>query len=215
MTEQIVIVGLGRFGVALARALVEGGYEVLALDSDLAVVQRYANQLPTVVQADSTDQDTLLRLGVADYDVGVVAIGENLEDSILTTLVLKRIGLKRVIAKSQSESHGDILNRVGADRVLYPERDTALRLAHQWASQAISDSLEVVDGYTIGRASVPHELVGKTLGQVNLVQKYDVTLIALARGRRVMLSPSREETFQPDDILVVGGDQSHLQKLFA
>ena len=120
-----------------------------------------------------------------------------------------------MIAKSRSESHGDILNRVGADRVLYPERDTALRLAHQWASQAISDSLEVVDGYTIGRASVPHELVGKTLGQVNLVQKYDVTLIALARGRRVMLNPSREETFQPDDILVVGGDQSHLQKLFA
>lgn len=214
MSEQIVIVGLGRFGVALARALVEGGHEVLALDSDMTVVQRYANQLPNVVQADSTDQDTMMRLGVADYDVGVVAIGESLEDSILTTLILKRIGLKRVIAKSRSESHGDILNRVGADRVLYPERDTALRLAHQWSIQAISDSLEVVDGYTIGRASVPHQLVGKTLGQVDLVRKYDLTLIALARGQRVMLNPSREETLEHDDILVVGGDQAHLQKLF-
>ena len=214
MAQQIAVIGLGRFGAAVAEELVKAGHEVLGIDSDLGVVQRLAPVLSHAVQADAIEYETLERLGLADFDAAVVGVASQIETSILATLALKRLGIRRVIAKAGTETHGEILTRLGADRVIFPERDTGLRLAHSWSSSDITDSLDVVPGYIVSRIHAPEKLVGRTLEQV-LDDHPELTLLQLARGSRVTVFPHTEEVIHRDDVLVLAGQIANIDRFFA
>ena len=215
MKQHVVVIGLGRFGSAVAGELGAAGHDVLGIDSDLSVVQRLAPNVTHVVQTDATDEQALGRLGVADCDSAVVAITGHIETSILVTLLLKRLGIGRVIAKARNDLHGEILTRVGADRVIYPERDSGLRLAHSWSSSDITDSLDVVEGYAVSRVQVPQEIVGQELGDVIGNRPDGVTLLLLARGSRVILYPDRAERLQRRDVLVLAGELEEMERFFS
>ncbi|MEX2447065.1 MAG: TrkA family potassium uptake protein [Dehalococcoidia bacterium] len=215
MKQQVVVIGLGRFGSAVARELVKFGHEVVGVDNDLNTVQALADELSHVVQADATDEETLQRLGVADLDAAIVGITGNLETSILATLLLKRLGVPRIIVKARNEMHGEILERVGADRVVYPERDTGMRLAHSWTSVAITDSLDVVEGYAISKVAVPRPLVNKTIGDAITSAHFNVTLVLLARGARVTVYPPPDVSLQEGDVLVIGGELAEMERFFS
>ncbi|MEX1021648.1 MAG: TrkA family potassium uptake protein, partial [Dehalococcoidia bacterium] len=206
MKQQVAVVGLGRFGTAVATELVRLGHEVLGIDSDINTVQALSAQLSHVVQADAEDEEILVRLGVGEFDAAVVGITDNLETSILATLMLKRIGVKRVVAKARNATHGEILTRVGADRVVYPERDTGIRVAHSWTSADVTDSLDIIEGYAISRAEVPAAIVGQSVQQAFLDRDdVNVTLLLLARGERVMVYPAAGETLRAGDTMVLSG----------
>lgn len=215
MKQQIAVIGLGRFGAAVAEELVKAGHDVLGVDSDLSVVQGLSTRLTHVVQADASDRETLERLGVADFDVVIIGVTENLETSILATLEVKRLGVPTVIAKARNDAHGEILTRVGADRVVYPERDTGVRLAHGWSSANITDSLDIVEGYTVSRVIVPAGLVGRTLRDTITEDAHGVALLLLARGTRVSVYPSPDEQLQRGDVLVLAGQISDIERFFA
>jgi trk system potassium uptake protein TrkA len=186
MKQQVVVIGLGRFGSAVARELVRLGHDVLGVDSDLSVVQRLSADLSHVVQAEATDEETLTRLGVP-----------------------------RVVVKARNETHGEILERVGADRVAYPERDTGVRLAHSWTSMAITDSLDVVEGYAISKVAVPAAIVGKTVGEAIMAPNFGVTLVLLARGPRVTVYPPSDVRLAAGDVLVMGGELAEMERFFS
>jgi trk system potassium uptake protein TrkA len=214
MKQQVAVIGLGRFGSAVATELVRMGHEVLGIDSDIDVVQDLSDTLSHVVQAQATDEETLERLGVADFDAAVVGITQNLETSILATMMVKRLGVKRVIVKARNEMHGEILERVGADRVVFPERDTGLRLAHSWTSSDITDSLDVVEGYAVSKVAVPEAMIGKTLSDTLAGSAAGVTLLLLARGNRVTVYPPPDTRLQRDDVLVMSGEHVGMERFF-
>lgn len=213
--QQVAVIGLGRFGSALAEELVHEGHEVLGVDSDHSVVQRMSTRLTHVVQADAVDEESLDRLGLADFDAAVIGITDQLETSILATLTLKRMGIPRVISKARNEAHGEILTRVGADRVVYPERDTGQRLAHGWSSLDITDSLDIVEGYVVSRVQVPEALVGKSVGEALAEQRQQLTLLLLARGARVTVYPASQERLERYDVLVLAGALEHVEEFFS
>ncbi|MEX2373305.1 MAG: TrkA family potassium uptake protein [Dehalococcoidia bacterium] len=216
MKQQVAVVGLGRFGTAVATELVRLGHEVLGIDSDINTVQALSAQLSHVVQADAEDEEILVRLGVGEFDAAVVGITDNLETSILATLMLKRIGVKRVVAKARNATHGEILTRVGADRVVYPERDTGIRVAHSWTSADVTDSLDIIEGYAISRAEVPAAIVGQSVQQAFLDRDdVNVTLLLLARGERVMVYPAAGETLRAGDTMVLSGALPEMERFFS
>ena len=215
MKQQVAVIGLGRFGTAVATELVGLGHEVLGVDRDINIVQALSGRLSHVVQAEATDEETLIRLGIQEFDAAVVGITDNLETSILTTLMLKRVGVKRVVVKARNDTHGEILQRVGADRVVYPERDTGVRVAHSWTSADITDSLDIVPGYAVSRIEVPGELVGKTIQHAVLDLEMSVTLLLLARGERVTVYPSSNEILRAGDVIVMSGALPEMDRFFS
>lgn len=211
--KQVVVVGLGRFGSSLARTLVERGHEVLGLDSDMKRVEEVAEFATQAAQIDATDEEALREMGVRNFDVGVVAIGDDVKSSILVTLLLKRIGVKTVICKAQDELHGEILEKVGADRVVYPERDTGIRVAHAITATSLVDYLEVMPGFGIAKMVVPQSFAGKELGQLDLKGTFGITTLILRRGNDLIVNPSRSEVLERGDELVVAGRDEKLEAL--
>ncbi len=211
--KQIVILGMGRFGMAVASELNRLGHEVLAVDVDDRVIRESADIATHAVEADITDQETLKELGVARFDTAIVAVGSDLEASILCTVTLKQLGVARIIAKASTEIHGYILEQVGASRVVYPERETGIRLAHSFAAAGVRDYLDVAPGYGIAKIVVPSAWIGKTLAELDLRRNYGVTPIALHRGGGVVLNPHQSEVLQSADDLIVAGLDEDLARL--
>lgn len=215
MKQQIVVIGLGRFGSALAEELTEAGHEVLGIDENMAEVQRMASKLTHVVQADAADEAVLESLGIAQFDAGIVAISTDIEASILITLALKRSGVRRVVAKAQNERHGEILTRVGADQVVFPERDTGQRLAHSWTSVDIQDTLEIFEGYIVSRVTVPAEFIERTVGELLDGRPASITLFLVARGNRAIVYPAASEVLRKGDVLVLAGAIAEMEQFFS
>ncbi len=211
MAEYIVI-GLGLFGRNLAREIQAQGHEVVGVDINRQPVQEMAEQLRQTMQADTTSEAVLRELGAANFDAAIVAIGDH-EASILTTLLLRKIGVPRVIAKASSELHGEILSLVGADRVVYPERDTALRLAHSIAVTEVLDYLSISGDMGIAKLAVPSHLVGATHSQANLEQRFKIRILAVVRRERVLFGASVGERFESGDQLIVSGRDSDLMAI--
>ena len=161
---DVLVIGLGRFGGALAASLVDLEHDVLGIDAEPKIVQSFANRLTHVVQADSTDLEAMRQLGGADFRTAVVAIGNDIEASILTTAVLSDLGVTDIWAKAITESHGRILERVGADQVVFPERDMGVRVAHRVTGRMM-DYFQIDPGFALGETRAPAVLVGKTLAQ--------------------------------------------------
>ena len=209
---NIAVIGLGRFGSNLATTLSELGHEVLAIDSDERAVQQIADSVTHAVQADGTDEATLVELGITEYDLAFVAFGD-IEGSILMTTLLKQLGLKRVHAKARNSLHREILERVGADQVVFPEREMAIRVAHNLAAPNVVDYFELLADYGIGEVKVPEGFVGQALTSVNLADRLNVSILVIKRGSELLVTPDLTETLRAGDVLVVIGRDSAIAEL--
>lgn len=206
--QQVVVIGLGRFGSALAVELASRGTEVLAIDSRPNVVQRLSGRLSHVVTADSTDVEALRQLGVADYDRAVVGIGTDMEASILTTANLVDLGIERIWAKAVTDQHASILKRVGASFVVLPEHEMGERVAHLVAGRML-DYIEIDSDFAMIKTEPPQDLVGVPLGETKLPDRYHVSVTAVRSsldGENAVFKPATPNTvlMYGDVILVIG-----------
>lgn len=207
--EQFIVLGLGRFGASMARSLYEMGYEVMAVDSDEGLVQNAAPYATQAVQADATDEDALQALGIQNYDVAVVAIG-NVRDSVLITVLCKEAGIPQVVAKATDDLHAKVLRKVGADRVVFPERDMGMRVAKSLVTPNILDMMALTDGYQIAEVTAPEAWQGRTLAQVNVRRDYGLSILAIQRDGGLIASPGAETVFVQQDVLLVLGKQESI-----
>lgn len=211
--RQVAVLGLGRFGQAVARELTRLGHEVLAIDASEKIVQSLSDEVTHAAQADITDEDALRELGVGQFDTAIVGVSSNIEASILTTVLLRQLGVRRILAKAANELHGSILRQVGASRVVYPERETGLRVAHSFAAPGVLDYLDVTPGYGIARVPVAGALAGKSLEQLNLRRTCGVTTVAVHRRGVVTVNPHPSEVLHLGDELIVAGLDEDLERL--
>lgn len=206
--EQVMVLGLGRFGSAVARELERLGHEVLAIDRAEQRVNDIAPDVTHALQLDAADEDALRSAGAADFATAIVAISTDAEPSIFATMVLKRLGVRTVIAKAGSLLHGEILSRIGADRVVFPERETGLRLAHSFSVPYVIDYLDVAPNFGIEKIRPPKSFVGETLGDLDLKRRLGLTPIVLRRGQQVFVNPAREERVaEGDELILIGRDE--------
>lgn len=218
MKKQVCVIGAGRFGAAVAQELFQSGHDVLAIDNDEAKVQDLLGHVTYAVRADASNESVLKELDVADFDVAVVALGsENVQSSILITVLLKSIGVPFVIARASNELHGSTLERVGADRVVFPEMESARRTAHIGFSAGIIDYMPIVPNFGISKMRPPEEMFGRTLEEVGLSgsqDKHGVSVLAIRRGRTSFLHPAKDEEIKPGDVLIVAGANEHIGRLY-
>jgi trk system potassium uptake protein TrkA len=209
--SQFAVIGLGRFGSSLARELIRQGCEVLGIDKDEASVEEMSGELTHVVVADATDEDVLRSLGIRNFDCAVVAIGDDIQASILTAILLKDLGIKFVVAKALSELHGKVLEKIGVDRVIFPERDMGIRVAHQLVSPNLLDYIELSSEYTIAELSVPKCLSGRTLKELNLRAKYGCSVVAINKKQGVIIAPTATDTLEEKDVMVIIGTNEQIE----
>jgi len=211
--KQYVVIGLGSFGASVARTLVDKGHNVLAVDTNSEKVQMLANVVTHAVEADATDEESLRTLGVRNFDVAIISIGDNVHANVLSTLILKELGVPYVIVKARDKLHGNLLTKVGADRVIYPERDMGIRIAHNLMSSNVLDYLEFSPDYSIIELSVTDEMVGKSLYELNFRSKYSVNVVAIRRGEDIKVSPTADDCVETGDLLIVMGKNEDLLEL--
>ena len=211
--KQFVVIGLGRFGSSVAAKLAQNDNEVLAIDLCEDCVDRMKNLVTQAIEADATNKEVLESLGVGNFDVAVVSIGDDKHSSILTTLLLKEIGVPKVVSKAVSELHGKILSKVGADEVVFPERDMGERIARHLMTSNLLDFIEFTDKHSIIELIAPEDMAGKTLKETNFRSRFQVTIMAIKRGEEINLAPGGDDKILTDDILVVVGENEHLDIL--
>ena len=209
----ILVAGLGRFGGAIAETLVELGHEVLAVDRDHGIVQSYAGRLTHVVEVDTTSEDAMRQIGAPEFDCAVVAIGTNIEGSILTVSVLVDLGVRNIWAKAITIPHGRILRRVGATRVVLPEHEMGERVAHLVAGRALN-YIEFEDGFALVETKPPREYVGKTLGEAGIRSEHGVTVVCIKRRGDDFTYATPETVLGADDLLIIAG-RTELAERFA
>ena len=210
--KQFLIIGLGRFGSSIAKTIYELGHDVLAIDKDEEKVQEISDYVTHAVQMDSTDESILKTLGVTNFDVAVVTIGSNLQDSVMATLILKELGVKYIIAKANNELHAKVLTKIGADKVVLPERDMGTRVAHNLVSSNILDYIELSEEYSILEIEAIKEWFNKSLKEIEIRKKHGINVVAIKRGEKVNVSPSAEDIIKENDVLVALGSAKDLNK---
>jgi trk system potassium uptake protein TrkA len=213
-TDAVVVVGLGRFGTSVAMSLLRLGHDVLAIDENAELVQKWSDDLTHVVAADSTDEEALQQLGVEGFPRAVVGIGADIEASVLTVLALAELGIQDIWAKAISRKHGQILERVGAHHVVYPEHDMGERVAHM-VTGAVIDYIEFDDGFSIARTKSPHEAHGRTLSESALRSKYGITVVGVKRRGEDFTYARPETRVHAGDELIVSGPTVAVEKFSA
>ncbi|MDO5516864.1 MAG: TrkA family potassium uptake protein [Clostridium sp.] len=211
--KQFVVIGLGRFGNALAKTVYGLGHDVLAIDIDEEKVQNIADDVTHAVQMDATDENSLKTIGLRNFDVAVVTIGSDMQASIMATLLSKEMGVKFIIAKAQNEQHAKVLTKIGANKVILPEQDMGVRVAHNLVSSNILDYIELSSEYSIMEIEALDEWEGKTLKELELRKKYGINIVAIKDGKKVNVSPKADATINQNDIVVALGSVSDLRKL--
>ena len=226
MPRQFAVIGLGRFGYSVVETLVKHQCEVLAIDNDEEKVAAVSDFATYAVQCDATDEKALRTVGIQNVDVAVVSIGENIESSILIVMTLKELGVKEVIAKAVTPIHGKILRNLGVSRVVFPEREVAVRLAHSLVSPRVLEYLELSENYSIVEIPAPEPLVGQTLRESQLRNRYGVNVIAIKRKvpfltedgetdftEEIKAPPLPDDRIEEGDVLVVVGSNPDLERL--
>ncbi len=215
MKKQIAVIGLGRFGISLATTLSSEGHDVLAIDKDETKVQNVASLLTHAVQGDSVNEALLTELGIASFDIAIVAIGSAIESSVLTTILLKKLGVDYVIARANDELHGSILEKIGADYVVYAEREMGSRVAHGIMLTEVSDYMTITPSYGITKYKVPPHLAGKSLSalEIGRTGKWEVAALLIQRENEVIVTPDKAEVLQSDDIVIFSGSDDKLVKM--
>jgi len=213
--KQFAVIGLGNFGYYLATQLYNKGYEVLAIDKRPDLVQEIKDSVNQAIVADATERKTLEAMGLEQMDAAVVCIGSVLSNSILATLNLKDIGVKRVLAKALSEAHGRILYKIGASEVFFPEKDLALSLAERIHNPNLIDYLPFLEGYSIVELSPPKDFIGKSLQDLDLINRLGIQIIAVKEviQDRLNLIPTAKFVIKDSDILIMLGPNESLEKL--
>ena len=212
--DQTLVIGLGRFGQALAGTLTRLGHEVLGVDASPKVVQACAADMTHVVQADATDIEALRQIGAADYGRAVVAIGTDIQASILATYALVDLGVPRIWAKAKTAEHGAILERVGAHRVVLPEREMGERVAHTMVGRTI-DYVELDEDFVLIETTAPKERTGMTLRDAELRKRYGVTVVAVKPPDGAFTYATPETVIHPDDLMVVAGEREKAEAFAA
>ena len=199
MKKTYAVFGLGRYGVAVARELVNNGVEVIAVDADERIVNAAADELPICKCADITDPEVIRQLGISNVDVVIIAMANNLEASVMAVTLCKEIGLKTVIAKSANEMHQKILTRVGADKVVFPENESGIRLAKNLLSSGFVDMVSLAKNVSMIELDMKPEWVGKNLIELNLRKKYSINVVAIRKGESVSVDIDPHAPLQVED----------------
>ena len=213
MKKTYAVFGLGRYGIAVARELVNSGMEVIAVDADERIVNTAAAELPICKCADVTDADVIRQLGVSNADVVIIAMATNLEASVMAVTLCKEIGVKTVIAKAANEMHQKILQRVGADKVVFPENESGIRLAKNLLSSGFVDMVSLAKNVSMIELDIKQEWVGKNLIELNLRKKYSVNVVAVRKGDVVNVDIDPYAPLKEDDNLIVIANTERLSKL--
>lgn len=209
--KQAAVIGLGRFGSSLAKELMNQGLEVLGIDKDEEIVNEMADVLTHAVVADSTDEETLRSLGIRNFDCAIVAIGDDIQASIMTAILLKDFGVKMVAAKALSDLHGKVLDRIGVDRIVFPERDMGIRVAHQLVSPNLLDYIELSKDYTIAELAVPKRFSGKSLKDLDPRAKYGCSVVAINKRDGVIIAPTANDIVEEKDVMVLIGTNKQIE----
>ena len=212
MRKEFAVIGLGRFGGSICKALSEEGLEVMAMDIDEDKVNEYAKIASHAVIGDSPDESVLKNLGLRNFDHVIVAIGENIQASILTTLILTELGVNTITVKAQNDYHEKVLAKIGADHIVHPERDMAKRIAHNIVSNNVLDYLELSDEHSIVEIVANSRLAGNTLLDLDIRAKYGINIVAIKREKEVIVSPLATEMIQKEDILIVIGSLTDISR---
>lgn len=210
MRKLFAVIGLGRFGGSLVEEFHHLGFEVLAVDVNEERVNRYSKFATHAVVANAISESNLKSLGLKNFDLVIVSFGGNIEASILATLLLKDLGVKQVWVKALSENHQKVLVKIGADRVIHPEREMAKRIAHHVTSDKIIDFIELSKNHSIAEIVSTKKVTDKTLNELNVSANYGCTIIGIQRGEEFIVSPSAEEVICTDDILIVLGNNNEI-----
>ncbi len=211
--KSFAVIGCGRFGTAVAKVLFELGNEVLAVDQNPELVKDIAEFVTYAVEADVMDETALKDLGLSNMDAVVVSIGSDIQASIMATLISKELGVKMVISKANSELHAKVLKKIGADRVVFPERDMGRKVAHNLTSQKILDYIEISPEYSIVEIEALKSWVGKPLRELKLRNKYGISVIAIKGLKSLNVSPASEDIVKEGDIMIILGSAKDVEKV--
>ncbi len=213
MDKQFVVIGAGRFGQSVAVKLSEMGKEVMVVDSREEVIQQIADKVTYAVQADATDENAIKALGVRNFDVAIVTIGSNIQSSILITLMVKELGIKQIVAKAQNPQHAKVLYKIGANRVVFPEKEMGIKIAKSLVTSNVLDLIDLANDYSILEIKMNSDWVGKTLVEINMRRRYSISVIAIKREDSLNINVSGDYVLLKDDILVVIGHNKDLEKI--
>ena len=211
--KTYAVFGLGRYGIAVARELVDNGVEVIAVDSDEKIVNAAADELPICKCADITDPDVIRQLGISNVDVVIIAMANNLEASVMAVTLCKEIGVKTVIAKCANEMHQKILTRVGADKVVFPENESGIRLAKNLLSSGFVDMVSLAKNVSMIELDVKSDWIHKNLVELNLRKKYSINVVAIRKGESVSVDIDPYTPLKSEDKLIVIANPEKLAKL--
>ena len=213
MKKNVIVLGLGRFGTAVAKKLYEKNVEVMAVDINYNKVQKIADNVTSAVQADMTDEEAMEELGISNFDVAVIGTGTNLEASIEASLICKDAGVQTIIAKATSETHARILEKIGVDKITYPELDTGNRLANIISGSNILEMLKFSSEFTLVEVKARKKWIGKSLRDLDLRDKYEVNVVAFKRDDQIIFTPGPDEKIQEDDNLLMIAKTENLSEL--
>jgi len=211
--KQYIVVGLGRFGRAIAETLCQDGAEVLGVDCNMDMVERMRDELTQTIQMDAMDRDALETLGVQDFDIIFVTMGSDIRASGTIVLLLKELGARRIIAKAHDEFHGRMLEKLGADQVLFPERDMGRRVAHSLISGNVIEFMELSTQYSMAEIRPKPEWIGRTLKELAMRSRMDINVVAIRNGDAVNAMPQPETRINEGDVMLVVISENALKKL--
>lgn len=216
MKKQVVVIGLGRFGQSIARTLVLIGHEVLALDDDETRVEEVSPYVTHAVQTDPNSESALRELGVGNFDIGVIAL-PNIEQSVLATIMLRKLGVRFIIARATTEAHGIILEKIGADKIVYPEAEMGAGIAYTLTLGNVLDYIPVTSAYGVAKMVTPNHYFEKSLAEIGFGRtgRLEVVVLLIQRKQDIIISPSTTELVKPEDVLVVSGLWNKLDELFS
>lgn len=212
MKKEFAVIGLGRFGGSIVRELADQGVEVMAIDFKEERVNEFSMIASHAVMGDTTDESVLKGIGIRNFDHVIVAIGDDIQASILTTLMLKELGVKHITVKAQNDYHEKVLLKIGADTVVHPERDMGKRIAHKLVSNSVLDYLELSDEHSIVEIAAGGGLVGRSIIDLDIRAKYGINIVAIKRGNDINVSPQASEVILEKDVLIVIGADSDINR---
>lgn len=213
MSKQFVVIGCGRFGQSVAIKLAEMGSEVMVVDENEEIIQSISDKVTYAVQADATDENAIKALGIRNFDVAIVTIGSDIQSSILVTLLVKEMGIKHIIAKAQNAAHAKVLYKIGANRVVFPEKEMGIKVAKGLLSSNVLELIDLAPEYSILEIKMSAEWIGKSLVEINMRRQYSISVIAIRRGDDIDINVEPDRVLLKDDVLVVVGHNKDLQKL--
>ncbi len=215
MSKQVAVIGLGRLGTSLAVILHDAGYEVLAIDKVADLVEGIGSYVTHAVRADATKEAALRKLGISNFDVAVVTVGSSIQDSVMITILLKKLGVRYIVARADNELHGEILQNIGAHKVIFPERDTAIRTGPILTMKGVADFIPLGNGSGIIKAKATSYFIGKTLADIGFGSgpRSGAVVLMIQRGKEGIINPSLDEVVSHIDVLIIAGNNSDIDKL--